>query len=78
SLIALTLTPVLGSKLLKANVKPGRFNQLIDRLFARLESGYRQVVSRAIRWRWAAPVVIAACIGGSYGLMQLVPAQLTP
>ena len=78
SLIALTLTPVLGSKILRANVKPNRFNQVVDRLFARLESGYRSLLKRALQWKWAAPVVILACIGGSYLLMDRVPAQLTP
>tara|TARA_Y100001960_G_scaffold208753_1_gene218035 strand:+ start:307 stop:3429 length:3123 start_codon:yes stop_codon:yes gene_type:complete len=78
SLIALTLTPVLGSKLLKANVKPNRFNLFIDRMFGHLESGYRKVLKAALKWKWAAPLVILACIGGSWGLMQQVPAQLTP
>ncbi|KAB2823250.1 vibriobactin export RND transporter permease subunit VexH [Aliivibrio finisterrensis] len=78
SLIALTLTPVLGSKILKANVKPNRFNLFVDRLFSGLERGYRKSVSKAVAWRLLAPVVILACIGGSYGLMKQVPAQLTP
>lgn len=78
SLIALTLTPVLGSKLLKANVKPNRFNLFIDRMFGHLESGYRKVLRSALNWKWAAPLVILACMGGSWGLMQQVPAQLTP
>jgi multidrug efflux pump subunit AcrB len=78
SLIALTLTPVLGSKLLKANVKPNRFNMFIDRMFGRLESGYRKVLKGALKWKWAAPLIILSCIGGSWGLMQQVPAQLTP
>lgn len=78
SLIALTLTPVMGSKLLKANVKKSRFNLWVDKGFARLESRYRQMVTWALAWRIAAPVVILACIGGSYLLMQQVPSQLSP
>ncbi|WP_394247409.1 vibriobactin export RND transporter permease subunit VexH [Vibrio profundi] len=78
SLIALTLTPVLGSKILKANVKPNRFNKLVERVFSKLEGGYRGLLRRAISWRWAAPIIIIACLGGSYGLMQQVPSQLTP
>ncbi|ANU35609.1 vibriobactin export RND transporter permease subunit VexH [Vibrio scophthalmi] len=78
SLIALTLTPVLGSKILKANVKPSRFNLFIERMFARLEQGYRNLLTAALKAKWAAPVVILACMGGSYGLMQQVPSQLTP
>ncbi|MGY3568991.1 vibriobactin export RND transporter permease subunit VexH [Vibrio paucivorans] len=78
SLIALTLTPVLGSKILQANVKPNRFNLLVDNVFGKLESGYRKVLKGALRWKWAAPIIIMTCIGGSYGLMQQVPSQLTP
>ncbi|MFA0570697.1 MAG: vibriobactin export RND transporter permease subunit VexH [Vibrio gallaecicus] len=78
SIVALTLTPVLGSKILKANVKPNRFNMFVERIFGKLESGYKGILRRALNWRWAAPIVIIACMGGSYGLMQQVPAQLTP
>ncbi|MCL1141854.1 multidrug efflux RND transporter permease subunit [Shewanella gaetbuli] len=78
SLIALTLTPVLGSKLLKANVKPNAFNKWIDRQFNQLEQIYRKGVTLAINWKMAAPIIIAACLGGSYLLMQNIPSQLAP
>lgn len=78
SLVALTLTPVLCSKLLKANVKPNRFNLWVDSGFARLESVYRGTVTKAIKLRIGAPVVILACIAGSAYLMQIVPSQLAP
>ncbi|WGY46315.1 vibriobactin export RND transporter permease subunit VexH [Vibrio sp. ABG19] len=78
SLIALTLTPVLGSKILRANVKSNRFNRAVDHLFSKLESGYRAWLAHALNLKWAAPLVILACIVGSYGLNQMVPAQLTP
>lgn len=78
SLIALTLTPVLGSKILKANVKPNGFNRFVDKLFAKLESAYRTMLRFALRFKWFAPLVILGCIGGSYKFMQSVPAQLTP
>ncbi len=78
SLIALTLTPVLGSKILKANVKKNRFNLFVDSLFKRLEKAYRSGLKKALVWRWVAPVIILSCMGGSYVLMQQVPAQLTP
>ena len=78
SIVALTLTPVLGSKLLKANVKPSRFNLWVEAKFARLEQLYRRVVSKAVSFRLAAPLVIIACIVGSGLLMKQVPAQLAP
>lgn len=78
SLIALTLTPVLGSKLLKLNVKPNRFNRFVDSTFSKLECIYRRVLQKAIQWSWFAPIIILACIGGSYFLLNKVPSQLTP
>ncbi|MBB1361348.1 efflux RND transporter permease subunit [Shewanella sp. SR44-4] len=78
SLIALTLTPVMSSKLLKANVKKNRFNIAIDNGFNRLEQRYRSMVKWALHWRMAAPFIIIACISGSYLLLQQVPSQLSP
>ncbi|WP_394131966.1 multidrug efflux RND transporter permease subunit [Shewanella maritima] len=78
SLIALTLTPVLGSKILKANVKPNRFNLFVDGIFNGLERRYRVVLSHALKWRYLAPIVIVACVLGSGWLLQQVPAQLAP
>ena len=78
SLIALTLTPVLGSNLLKEKARQNSFNRFLERTFAKLESGYRFMLSKAMGVRAVAPFVILACIGGSYGMMQLVPSQLTP
>ena len=59
-------------------VKPNRFNRFVERVFGKLEAGYKAVLRRALNWRWAAPIIIIACMGGSYGLMQQVPSQLTP
>nr|WP_086938167.1 multidrug efflux RND transporter permease subunit [Thaumasiovibrio occultus] len=78
SLIALTLTPVMGSKILKVNVKRGAFNRMVDVFFTKMENGYRAMVEACVRARWAAPLVIIGCIAASGYLMKVVPAQLTP
>lgn len=78
SIVALTLTPVLGSKILKANVKKNRFNLWVDSGFSKLERVYRLTVAKAIQFRYAAPIVIILCIAGSGVLMQNVPSQLAP
>ncbi|MCL1036209.1 multidrug efflux RND transporter permease subunit [Shewanella submarina] len=78
SVVALTLTPVMSSYLLKANVKPGPFTKWVDRQFAGLERVYRKAVAVAVRFRFAAPLVIIACVAGSVGLAKLVPSQLAP
>ncbi len=78
SVVALTLTPVMSSYLLKANVKPRPFTKWVDRQFAGLERVYRKAVAVAVRFRFAAPLVIIACVAGSVGLAKLVPSQLAP
>ena len=78
SLIALTLTPVLASKLLKTENKQNWFNKKTEAAFQGLENAYRKVLGTAMKLRLIAPVVIVACIAGSYFLMQMVPASLAP
>ena len=78
SFIALTLTPVLASKMLSERQQKNRFNHWMDRQFQRLESIYRAGLVRAMKLRLAAPLIILSCLGGSYLLMQQVPSQLAP
>ncbi|GHA47781.1 multidrug efflux RND transporter permease subunit [Photobacterium aphoticum] len=78
SIVALTLSPVMGSKLLKANVKHSAFNVFIDRMFGKLERGYRKVVTASVRYRYVAPLIILGFIGLSVVMMKTVPAQLAP
>jgi len=78
SVVALTLTPVLSSKLLKANTKPNRFNLWTDNVFSKLDARYRAALAYAMRLRLVAPVVIVLCIVGSGVLMNIVPAQFAP
>jgi len=78
SFIALTLTPVLASKMLSEHQQQNRFNTWVDRQFQKLENLYRRGLIKAIQRRLAAPFIILACIGGSYFLMQQVPSQLAP
>lgn len=78
SLIALTLTPVLASKLLKNTAKQNRFNKKTEALFKSLENGYRTVLIKVMKLRFAAPLVIIGCIAGSAWLMQQVPSELAP
>ncbi|WP_094751602.1 multidrug efflux RND transporter permease subunit [Psychromonas sp. CD1] len=78
ALIALTLTPVLCSKILRSKEKPNRFNVLSNKLFIKLESFYRRVLTRVMRLKPFAPLVIVACLLGCYFLISKVPAELAP
>ena len=78
SLVALTLAPVLSSKLLKADVKPNRFNEFVDHLFTALSRRYRELLVRSMRVSWIAPFFILMCIGASLFLINQLPNQLAP
>lgn len=78
SVVALTLTPVMGSKMLKGNVKRNAFNKMVDKVFEQCEMAYRHALSLAIKARFVAPLVILSCIFGSYFLMTQLPGQFVP
>jgi multidrug efflux pump subunit AcrB len=78
SLIALTLTPVLASKLLKTESQKNWFNKKTEAVFQALERFYRRVLVSAMKLRLVAPLIIIGCIAGSYVLMLVVPSSLAP
>lgn len=78
SIVALTLTPVMGSKILKNNVKRNAFNRTVDAVFNKFEQAYRNTLKLALKARIGAPIVIVLCLVGSYLLMTKLPAQLVP
>ena len=77
-LIALTLSPVLGSKLLKLNVKPSFTNRLTDAAFSKLESGYEKLVTVFVKKRWLGLVILLASVGTTAVLYPKVPQAFTP
>ncbi|MGL6176371.1 MAG: efflux RND transporter permease subunit, partial [Vibrionaceae bacterium] len=78
SVIALTLTPMLASKMLRLNVGRSRFNQAVDLLFTRLEGSYGKLLQGFIRFSWLSPLIIIGCIVGSVFVARLLPLQLVP
>src|SRR5262249_41579556 len=57
--VALTLTPMMCSKLLRHNPKPGRLFVAIERGFTAFERGYRRALVQTLRIRY---VVISAAL----------------
>ncbi|GAA5189241.1 efflux RND transporter permease subunit [Ferrimonas gelatinilytica] len=78
SLVALTLTPVMGSFLLKANVQPGRFNLWVNRQFSALESRYRRALSRVLRYAWSGPVIILLAIIAAALTFPKIQTEMAP
>ncbi|MCO7189447.1 efflux RND transporter permease subunit [Pseudoalteromonas sp. XMcav2-N-2] len=78
SITALTLSPALCSKVLKASNKESKFSQWMDNQFGRLESAYRNVISDNITRRYSLMLTLALAGFASYALFQQIPSELTP
>ena len=78
SFVALTLTPMLASKLLvKREQKPWLYRKT-EPFFLKLNGGYRRSLGAFLRVRWMAWVLMAACGIGSYLLFQGLERELAP
>ncbi|QFI55254.1 efflux RND transporter permease subunit [Aeromonas simiae] len=78
SLIALTLTPAMGSWLMRAKDRPNRLTGLLDRALVRLEEGYRHLLGASLRRRHWAPLLLVLCLAGMALLYARLPTSLTP
>jgi len=78
ALIALTLTPMLSARLLKGHHGHGWLFRKTEPFFAGLESGYAAMLTFALRWRWAAPVVLVTAAGAIAWSLGKLPRELSP
>jgi multidrug efflux pump len=76
--VALTLTPMMCSKLLRHNPKPGRFDRGMERLLMGLSSGYGRVLAWTLQRRWLIVGVMLASAGASWWLFTTTKSELAP
>ncbi len=82
-LVALTISPMMASKLLKPHQahkdgKAGGFAGFVDRMFGRLRSGYSAVYDATVRRPIAIAIAFFAILGGSVLLFLTIPGEYTP
>jgi len=75
---ALTLSPMMCSKLLHHDEKHGRFFEFGERLLKGIDHGYRNLLDRVLRLRWLTIGVAAAVVTGMAGLFLSLPDELAP
>ena len=76
--VALTLTPMMCSRLLRHNPNPGRVFMMIERLLNGLESGYRKSLGLALRNRPVILLLALATAGSSVYFFQHLKSELAP
>ncbi len=78
SLVALTLTPMMTSKLFAGGAGRSGLANVVDGFFRRLAKRYRSMVSRVVRHPWLTLVAALFVVGGSATLYGNLPAEYAP
>ena len=76
--VALTLTPMMCSKLLKTDVKHGRLYMAVEWFLRRLTNGYRAALHLSLKARPVVLLIGLAVAGSSYFIFNLLKAELAP
>jgi multidrug efflux pump len=77
-LVALTLTPMMCSRILKEHEAHGRLYQAMERFFTGMTQGYRASLGLVLTWWWAVVVAFALVFGGAALLYQSLKSELSP
>ncbi|HAE26152.1 MULTISPECIES: efflux RND transporter permease subunit [Hyphomonas] len=81
AILALTLTPMLASKLLSDKPPSGPFAimpRLIDGAFKKLRGGYSALLNQLIGRPIAVGLVLISLFAGAYSLLRVVPQEYVP
>ncbi len=82
-LVALTISPMMASKLLKPHAdrgekKSGGFGERVDKAFVALRGGYGAVYDATVKRPIIIAVAFFATLAGSYWLFNQIPGEYTP
>jgi len=78
SFVALTLTPMVSTRLLRHASHSGWFYRKTEPLYQKLTAGYRRSLDFFLRARWLAFVVLLGAGGISWWLFTTLPRELAP
>ena len=78
ALVSLTITPVLNVYMTKKNSGHGKFYEKTEPFFQKMESGYKNLLTRFIRVRWMAWVLVAICGGIIYLIGSSIQNEIAP
>lgn len=77
--VSLTLTPVLNIKLTRKNIhKHSWFYNKTEPFFRWMENSYRNALTKFMRFKWLALVLVAACLGIIYFIGGNLQSELAP
>lgn len=78
SFVALTLTPMLATKILSKGAKKNRFYKMTEPFFVKMNNAYKSSLESFMKHRWLAFVVLAAAFGFIAIFYSTIPKELAP
>lgn len=78
SFVALTLTPMLSTRILKKREKHNRFYEFTEPFFNKLTQWYADSLAAFLRQKWWAFVIILISVSFIFGLGSQLPSELAP
>jgi multidrug efflux pump len=78
SLVALTLTPMLSSKILRRRSLGSGLTRLVEKVFTRLSGLYRRLLEKIVAHPWFAVVAVLALTGTAALMMNQIPSEYAP
>lgn len=76
--LALSLTPMVCTKMLRHESKHSWFFRKTEQFFNRLNEGYQRSLESFLKKRWIALVIMAASFGLIFLLWKMIPAEMAP
>jgi multidrug efflux pump len=76
--VALTLTPMMCSRLLRGHEKHGRIYNFLELCLQRLTGGYRRALSASLSARGVIVLALLGIMAGGYGLFTQLKSELSP
>jgi multidrug efflux pump len=76
--LALSLTPMISSRVLKHNVMEGRFYRSTEPFFSGMQNWYRRAIAAFLKKRYYALIIIAVAGGLIVWLWTLLPSEMAP
>ncbi len=78
SFVALTITPMLSTKLLKARKNKPKIYTISEPFFVKLNEGYNRSLEAFMKQRWLAFVIMIATSAIAYFIYPIIPSELAP
>ncbi len=76
--VSLTITPVLNIILRRKGAQHGRFYNSTEPFFTGMENGYRNLLTRFIKYRWTAWLIVATCLVIVYFIGTTLQSEIAP